>query len=107
MERQHILAMIAATAVANGIFSPYLVVVLAFAPIWYPAWMPDDPSVLFMSASLILSTTTLLFAGAPAALIRRSWPSRIDDQAEMWLWFAFTVFLSLAALRRMLAMVFA
>ncbi len=105
MERQHIFAMIAAVAVANGIFSPDLLGIVALAPIWYPEWLSGDAATLFMLGSLLWATTTLLLAGVPAALAERSFPRIAAGPAPMWIWLAAVILLSLAALKRMLALV--
>ncbi len=105
MERQRIFTVIAAVAVANGIFSPDLLGVIALAPIWYPEWLPGDAATLFMLGSLLWSTTTLLLGGVPAALAERSFPQIADGPAPMWIWLAAVILLSLAAFKRMLALV--
>jgi hypothetical protein len=105
VERQHIFAMIAAVATANGIFSPDLLGIIALAPLWYPEWLPGDAATLFMLGSLIWATTTLLLGGVPAALIERSFPSIAAGPAPLWIWLAGVTLLSLSGLKRMLGLV--
>ncbi|MBM3568755.1 MAG: hypothetical protein FJX46_08355 [Alphaproteobacteria bacterium] len=102
MERRHIFMATVAVAVANGIFTPYLSILVAFSPMWYPTWLPGEASYLFMLASLLASTTTLMLAGIPATLIERSFPDLAKHDAELWAWLGFTVLLSFDGLMRML-----
>lgn len=104
MAPQHIFAATVAAAVANGIFSPFVAVVVFFVPVWYPNWLPDDPQFVYPLSSMVLSSLTLMAAGAPATLIDRSFPAlrRMNEQAELWLWCALTTLLSLGGIWRML-----
>jgi hypothetical protein len=104
MERHQILAAILAVAVLNGIFSPYLVLVLQFAPIWFPTWAPADPSVVFYLASLITATTTLLVGGVPAAILERAAPVFADTIGSRLAWLAGCLVLSIPALLRLAGM---
>lgn len=105
MAPQHIFALTVAASVANGIFSPYVAIVIFFAPIWYPNWLPDDPMFLYPLSSMALSALTLLAAGVPATLIDRSIPAlrRMNENSELWLWCSITIVLSSGGLFRMLA----
>lgn len=104
MERHQILAMTLAVAALNGIFSPYLALVIYFAPVWLPAWAPDGPSTMFYLASLITATSTLLVAGIPVAALERLAPSYADTVGSRLLWLIGCVMLSLPAALRLLAM---
>jgi hypothetical protein len=103
-ERHQILAAILAVAVVNGIFSPYLVLVLQFAPVWVPLWAPNDPSVVFYIASLITATTTLLVGGVPAAILERASPVFADTIGSRLLWLVGCLVLTIPALLRLLGM---
>ncbi|MBM3557146.1 MAG: hypothetical protein FJX47_16515 [Alphaproteobacteria bacterium] len=103
MAPQHIFALIAAVAVANGIFSNHVAGMQVISPLWYPNWMPDDIRMLNTFAAVLVSTFTLMFAGVPATLIVRSLPAQDTKNVELWLWLFFTVLLSLSGLQRMLA----
>jgi hypothetical protein len=100
-ERHQILALILGVAVLNGIFSPYLVLVLQLAPIWLPTWAPDEPSTVFYVASLITATTTLLVGGVPAAILERAMPVFADTIGSRLLWLIGCLVLSLPALIRL------
>ena len=102
MRPHQIFAGVLALAAMNGIFSPYLAVVLAFVPVWAPAWLPNDPSLLFYLASLIVATTTLLLSGVPAALVENAFPApratgsnASMPNASMYVWLAAALLLSL------------
>ena len=103
-ERHQILAMIIAVAVLNGIFSPYLVLVLQFAPVWLPTWASHEPSVVFYLASLITATTTLLVGGVPAAILERAAPIFADTIGSRLLWLVGCLALSIPALLRLVGM---
>ena len=60
MLRHQVFALVLGLAVFNGIFSPLVHLVAAYSLIWAPTWLPNDPSVTFYFASLIVATTTLL-----------------------------------------------
>lgn len=101
MQRHHIFALVLAIAAVNGILSPWLAVVIAFAPIWYPTWLPNDPSLLFYLASLVTATATLLAGGVPAAIAERAlrWPR--ESTATLWIWTLAALVLSLPGLSRL------
>jgi hypothetical protein len=103
VERHHVFALTLACAVVSGIFSPYLQVVLYFAPVWLPSWLPPSPGVLFYLSSLIAATTVLLVSGVPAALVERLIPSLEGSLASLWIWFAGASILTLPALVRLVA----
>ena len=103
-ERHQILAIILAVAVVNGIFSPYLVLVLQFAPVWLPVWAPNDPGVVFYMASLITATTTLLIGGVPAAILERAAPIFADTIGSRLLWLIGCLVLTIPALLRLVGM---
>lgn len=102
MRPHHLFAMVLALAMLNGVFSPYLVLVVGFAPIWLPTWLPAEPGYLFFLGSLITATTTVLVSGIPAALIEGAlaWPRA--SQASLWVWVAAAAVLTLPALPRVL-----
>jgi hypothetical protein len=102
MERIHIFGLIAGIAAVNGIFSPFLFPVVAFAPVWYPAWLGLDPSLVFLLASLAVSTTTLLLAGVPAALAERLRPAIVADNGDLWIWLVAAGLLSWRGFERMI-----
>jgi len=103
MERQHIFAVIAAVATANGIFSPDLIGIVALAPLWYPDWLMGDAGTLFMLSSLLWATTTLMLGGVPAALMERAVPAVVGGTAPLWVWLGGVTLLSLSGLQRMVA----
>jgi hypothetical protein len=98
MERQHIFAMIVAVATLNGIFSPYLAVVVLTSPVWLPDWVSSGPGTVLLSASFIASTTTLLFSAAPAGLAERFHPASAEGNLSLWIWLISAVILTLPAL---------
>lgn len=103
-ERHQIMAMVLAVSVLNGIFSPYLVLVLQLTPVWLPLWAPDEPGTVFYLASLITATTTLLVGGVPAAILERTRPIFADTIGSRLLWLVGCLVLSVPALLRLVAM---
>lgn len=104
MDRANLLAVTLAICAVNGIFSPLVHVVARAHLLWAPTWLPDSASVFFYLSSLIVSTTTLLVAGVPAALLERVAPGLKGSTAPMWIWALVALFLSVPALLRMLLM---
>ncbi len=102
MDRVNLFALTLAVCVANGIFSPFVHLAARASPIWAPTWLPEGPSVLFYLSSLVVSTTTLMVSGVPAALLERAAPRLRGSTAPMWLWIAGALLLSVPALVRML-----
>jgi len=105
LSRENVFTLTVAIAIANGLFSPDLVIVMALAPVWYPEWLATTPSLLYMLSSLILSTTTLLVGGVPAALAERLVPSLSAGTGTLWIWFICVLGFSARAFSRMLALV--
>ncbi len=103
-ERHQILAIILAIGALNGIFSPYLVLVLHLTPIWLPAWAPTEPSTVFYLASLITATTTVLVGGVPAAIVERLSPAAAEGTGSRIVWLIGCLVLSIPALLRLIGM---
>ncbi len=102
MLRHQVFALVLGLAVFNGIFSPLVHLVAAYSLIWAPPWLPNDPSVTFYFASLIVATTTLLLSGVPAALIERAFPASREAPGPNWVWALVALVLSFPALVRVL-----
>lgn len=60
-----------AVALYNGLFSPFSFIVMSLAPAWMPGFVPLNAATALYGASIIVSTTTLLLSGVPAALYER------------------------------------
>jgi hypothetical protein len=68
---RNILVPVMAIAIVNGIFSPWVLAVFLFHPVWFPSWVPAYTEFVYMASALILSTLTIMVAGVPAALYER------------------------------------
>lgn len=101
MQPRHLFMTAIILAVANGIFSPFIAVIVAFAPLWYPAWAPESLPVLLLLSSLVVSTLTLLVAGVPAALYERATACRDSTMASLGILLGATVAICLPALARL------
>lgn len=95
MDRNHLLVGLVAVCIVNGIFSPFVPLVLSLWPLWYPTLAPATPLVLFYLSSLIVSTATLVIAGVPAALYERLAGMRESDTISMLIWIGCAVLLSI------------
>ena len=71
MPERNPLLPVMALAIVNGIFSPWVLAVFVFYPVWYPSWAPPYTQIVYMLSALILSTLTVMVSGVPAALYQR------------------------------------
>lgn len=102
MLKHQVFALVLALAAFNGIFSPLVHLVAAYSFVWMPSWLPTDPSMVFYMSSLVLSTTTLLVAGIPAALIEQIRPEARTAPGPNWIWALVTAVLCFPAFVRLL-----
>lgn len=86
MQRQQIFALTLGLCAVNGLISPYLVLVMGFAPVWMPTWLPTSLGVVVYLSNLITATTTLLLAGVPAAIAERVAPALREGNGVAWVW---------------------
>jgi hypothetical protein len=101
MPPHQIFAIILALSALNGLMSPYLLIVLAFAPVWVPTWL-GSASAVFYLASLLTATTTLLLSAVPAGLAENAFPKLRRTPAILWIWAAAALVLSLPGVVRFL-----
>jgi hypothetical protein len=94
-----------AVAIVNGIFSPYLLSVFLFYPLWYPGWAPVVTEAVVSVASILLATITLMVAGIPAAISERIRKVSESDEITAIVWFAGCVLCTLPAVPSLLALV--
>jgi heme/copper-type cytochrome/quinol oxidase subunit 3 len=99
---RHFLIGAVLVAIVNGIFSPYVLSVFLFYPLWYPNWAPAVTESVVSVASILLSTLTLAVAGVPAAIAERLRGKRETDDLSAIIWFAGTVVLTLPAVPSLL-----
>lgn len=90
--------MILAFAILNGLFSPLLLQVVAAMIVLAPGFFAPSPPILFFSASLMLSTLTVMVAGVPAALYERATGATQPTPVSMWIWLAGAAILTLPAI---------
>jgi heme/copper-type cytochrome/quinol oxidase subunit 3 len=105
MERHQIFALILGLSAVNGMFSPYLDLTIALAPIWVPTWMPENPSLLFYAASMLTATTTLLLSGVPAGLAEGAMPGLRNSNASLWIWAGAAFVLTVPGILRLVYLV--
>jgi hypothetical protein len=79
------LAVIAALAIFNGVFSPRSFVIFALQGIWYPAFLPS-PLILMLSLSGVISAVLhLLLTAIPAAVFEKIFPNKQNQSTLLWL----------------------
>jgi uncharacterized protein YqgC (DUF456 family) len=94
-------AVVALSAV-NGVLSPVTPVLMLFTPIWYPDLLPVTQSAVLYTASIIVSTVTLMLAGLPAALWERAFATSAFGRQGNLVWLVSVLFLSMPGLARLL-----
>ena len=87
LKRDGMLVGIAGLSLLNGmhfspLFDPAFVLFRAFAP----GFFLNSPLLLFYFTSLLLSVTTLVLAGIPAALFERFTGRRESDMVSLGIW---------------------
>jgi hypothetical protein len=82
----------------NGFVSPAVPVVFLLSPVWMPEFAPRSPIAIFYGTSLIVSISTLLLSGVPAAVFERLSGRRQSDPVSMLLWLVAAVLLTLPGL---------
>lgn len=105
MERHQIFALVLGLSAVNGMFSPYLDLTIALAPVWVPSWLPGSPSLLFYAASLLTATTTLLLSGVPAGLAEGAVPRLRNSNTSLWIWAAGAFLLTVPGILRLVYLV--
>ena len=98
---RNMLVPVMAVAIVNGIFSPWVLVVFVLYPVWFPSWAPAYSQIIYMLSALILSTLTIMLAGAPAALYERLSPAATPGGVGL-IWLAGVVLLTLPAVPNVL-----
>ena len=101
LKRDGMLIGIAAFSLLNGMhFSPFFDrVTLEVGPI-LAGFFVTSPLLLFYFTSLLLSVTTLLLGGVPAALFERFTGRKESDMVSLTIWLVTTAILALPSLLR-------
>jgi hypothetical protein len=102
LDRHTLLLLIIGLCIVNGIFSPYLKIAIPVSAALLPELFPRTVEWVFFWGSILLSSTTLLFSGVPAALYERLVDSDEKSAMPMWIWLAGAAFLSFPAVQRFL-----
>lgn len=100
MNEQGLFVGVVAVALYNGLFSPLTGLVFLMAQFWMPVFVPLTIETAQYGASLIVSTTTLLLAGIPAALYER-WRGLANSSPQSCLiWLIGVILLTIPAALR-------
>lgn len=103
MSRDQVLILVLLVAIFNGLFSPWVLIAVGFAPAWMPNFLPYNPPLLFYGASLLISTLTFLLSAVPAAIAERVL-DEVTPTAALWIWFAGGCVISLPAIQNAISM---
>lgn len=82
----------------NGFVSPILPLILIMSPVWMPEFAPHTPIAVLYGTSLIVSISTLVLSGVPAALFERLTGRQETDMASMMVWLGAALLLTLPGL---------
>lgn len=98
MTPQALFVAVLGITLVNGSVSPVLPLVFFLAPIWLPEFVPPTTIVLYYGASLIVSVSTLVVSGVPAALFERLTSRQETDQTAMLVWLGTALLMTLPGL---------
>lgn len=99
MRNDGLLIGIAGLSLLNGMhFSPFFDPFYVLVKVFGPAFFISSPLLLFYFTSLLLSVTTLLVAGIPAAIFERLTGRRKSDFNSLGIWFIGTLLLTIPTL---------
>lgn len=84
LDRQTLFFMVVGLAILNGLFSPYLNIAIPISAALMPELFPRTLEWVLLWASVLMSSTTLLVSGVPAALYERLVEK--ETPASMWIW---------------------
>ncbi len=82
----------------NGFVSPAVPLVFLMAPVWMPEFAPQTPIAILYGTSLIVSVSTLMLSGVPAAVFERMTARQETDHASMLVWLGSAALLTLPGL---------
>lgn len=97
MNEQGLFVGAVAVALYNGLFSPATGIVFLLAQYWMPTFVPLTAGSAQYGASLIVSTTTLVLAGVPAALYERFRGLTASSATSCLIWLIGAILLTLPA----------
>ena len=102
LDRQTQVLLVLGICIVNGIFSPYLKIALPITAALMPELFPRTLEWVLFWSSIMLSSTTLLFSGVPAALYERLAQGESASTVSIWIWLAGAALLTLPAVKRFL-----
>jgi hypothetical protein len=99
MERTFYYIGIAFFGMINGLFNPLIVFVYVWSKVLMSFTLFQVEALTFYFASLVLSTTTIILGGIPAAIYERlAGVSTDSTPASLWIWLAGTAILTIPAI---------
>jgi hypothetical protein len=97
LDKKQIFIGIAMLSLFNGMFSPFVPLVIGISPFWLPEWIEGSFAIVLYLAVLIMAFTTMLVAGVPAAVYERMTGAQGSTERSMYIWLGATALLSLPA----------
>jgi hypothetical protein len=88
LDRHTLFLLVLGLCIVNGIFSPYLSLAIPVTTVLLPEIFPRTVQWVLFWSSVLLSTTTLLVSGVPAALYERLVERDPDAETSTWIWLA-------------------
>jgi hypothetical protein len=99
MERNFYYIGIAFFGMINGLFSPFLLFTYVWSKVLMAFPLFEIEALIFYFASLVLSTTTIIVGGIPAAIYERvAGISGDSTPVSLWIWLAGTGILTIPAI---------
>jgi len=102
LDRHTLFLLVLGLCIVNGIFSPYLNLAIPVTVVLLPEIFPRTVQWVLFWSSMLVSTTTLLVSGVPAALYERLVERDPNAAASTWIWLAGAATLGLPAVLGML-----
>ncbi|HEX6959094.1 MAG TPA: hypothetical protein VF194_14015 [Ferrovibrio sp.] len=98
MNPRNLFVAVLGVTLINGFVSPLVPLVFILAPVWLPEFAPRSSIAILYGTSLIVSVSTLVLSGVPAALFERFTGRQQSDQISMLVWLGSAILLTLPGL---------
>lgn len=106
MQRHHFFIGIIGFAIVCGLFHPLLAPVIVLVSLLEGPLFFNVFQLVFLFASLLVSTACIIVAGIPAALYERNLGRRETDAISLWIWLIASALIALPAFGNMFAIGF-
>ena len=97
MSRNSFIVAIMSFGLISGLFSPALPIMFVIVTGLAPGLLISSIQIVFMIASILTATVTIMFAGIPAAIYERMSGLQDSNETSWFIWLACTAVLALPA----------